>query len=136
VRLSKSFLALAMLTALLDACSRSQLHSSVPTALPSYRVVDAGKPEQPQLTAAQLAWLARIGRTPYYAHRIMELRYLDFGLPPTGPPLAVFVSKSADQGTIIVDHAGSNIPCNPHYFRDIISPGLIGCAALLPSPDR
>ncbi len=127
---------------MLVACSHAAPDPSnaKPTSTSSYdptvyRIDDLGKPGQPTLTKAQAVWVTRILRTPYYQHRHAQLRYLDDDFN-SDPPLGVFL-QIGDGGVEIVDHVGTNEPCNGAYNpreHDFVA-NTPGCEdEALPSP--
>jgi hypothetical protein len=130
----------ATLTIFLLGCDRPQRAPPSPASshLPIYHVADVGKKREPALTPGQLAWIARIRRTPYFAKRMARLLYIVIDQPrDSDPPLIVFLAESPTdlQGPVVVDHAKWG-RCNPHFFDDTVNAETPGCEARLPSPVR
>jgi hypothetical protein len=109
-----------------------------------YRVDAIGQLGQPHLSGAQLAWIARIRRTPYFAKRLNRLQYvmMNLSIPNPympGPPLVVVLEETPDWGWLIMDHQAHNEPCNPAYYYENngFNEKPPGCEAKnLPSPVR
>jgi hypothetical protein len=119
-------------------CDRPQKAppSNTSSHLPVYRVADVGERRQPALTPGQLAWVARIRRTPYFAERMARSRYIVINEPlDADPPLIVFLAESPTdlQGPVVVDHASWG-RCNPRFFDDTVNAETPDCEARLPSP--
>jgi hypothetical protein len=97
---------------------------------------------QPHLSSSQIAWIARIHRTPYFAKRANRLRYVMMNLSVPnpympGPPLVVVLEETPEWGWLIVDHQAHNETCNPAYYyaNNGFNEKPPGCKAkVLPSP--